>query len=119
MKKEVMHCCKDMFTHLGDDSMTVKYLPITREYGFEVPSPEYPVAREIDSPLLRYTYTLQPITHCPWCGKEFFYKSVRNEYLERIEINCAMISPIDTQNNPNLPQKYKTEEWWRERCILQ
>jgi hypothetical protein len=94
------YCCKKMYYHLKRFSYALYYIPQIRNYS------------TINEDEERYK-----IDYCPWCGiklptilLKLFYKILKKEY--HIE------DPREAQrNNPNFPQEFKSDLWWKKRNL--
>jgi hypothetical protein len=110
MKRETFHCCKEMYRFLGDSRVPIIYLDTTREYGLELPGPQYPVGKLTGS-IIRFSASFDPISHCPWCGKQFFLP-LRKEYFSYLDKYETKKYPFDVENEPPVPNYFKNDEWW-------
>lgn len=99
MGKQV-YCCKLMELFLNDRKVPLKYYPILREYGLD----------------LLYSYAIQLIQYCPWCGKKL-PKSLGDEYFDILEKEHGITPELDIQNDPNIPEEFKSDEWWKKRKL--
>lgn len=80
-----------MAFHLSEGRVTLFYLPKFREYHIRHLDEE-PVA--------------QRIYFCPWCGAKL-PDSLRDRYFDELDA-LGMAS-----DDPNLPERYKSDEWYR------
>jgi hypothetical protein len=82
------------------ETTLVRYTPEFRAYGLILPK-EYP-----------FYYS---IAFCPWCGKNF-PKDLNELWCKEASraLNQDADEGIDFNAYQRLPEKYKTEEWWRE-----
>ncbi len=76
---------------IRDSSVAIDYSPRVREYGIDIRDSE--IAQ-------------QNILFCPWCGRKL-PKSFRDLYFDTLE--KLGYEPFDD----NIPEKYKTDEWWK------
>ena len=87
-----MHCCEQMHFFLDEKKVAVGYSPRCREYYIRL-----------------YTSGgVQLINYCPWCGFHL-PASLSDLYCETL-IKLGY-EPFDD----DIPEKYKTDEWWREK----
>lgn len=100
MKKKLLHCCALMDQFLEDPKVPLKYYPIAREYGLD----------------LYYSYAIQLIQFCPWCGMKF-PKDLDDEYHDILKTEYGLIPGLDIQNDPNIPDEFKSDEWWKKRGL--
>lgn len=98
--KQIKHCCKLMDTFLEDKRIPLQYNPITREYSIP----------------LKGSSAIQLIFYCPWCGKKL-PKDLGEEFFEILEKKYGIESNLDILKNPNLPQEFKSDEWWKKRGL--
>jgi hypothetical protein len=52
---------------------------------------------------------------CPWCGVKF-KKRLSNEYFDILEKEYGVTIP-DLDNFTNIPDEFKTDEWWKKRGL--
>lgn len=85
------HCCAEMNRHLIEGEVAVRYIGKFREYGILI---------------LDGGSSLQEIRFCPWCmcGLPM---SLRDEWFEQVD--ALGLEP----DSPDLPERYKTDAWWR------
>ena len=106
MKQE--HCCEMMNYYLcmgskpcvgagsiscDDPDCIITYSAPVNEYGI---------------PLHDGTMSIIGINFCPWCGKKL-PASKREAWIAELEQ-----LGYDTPFSSDIPDKYKTDEWWRE-----
>lgn len=81
---------------LEDPKVPLKYYPITREYGL----------------ILNHSSAIQLIFYCPWCGTKL-PKDLREEFFNILEKEYGIEPEFDIQNDPNIPEEFKSDEWWK------
>ncbi|AIL66129.1 hypothetical protein NOVO_09075 [Rickettsiales bacterium Ac37b] len=92
-------CCKDMVFHIAHKEIHFSYLDRTREY----------VIHYMD---IFGENSVQIVNFCPWCGAKL-PKSLRDEYFDIIYDELGM----DDEFDPNLPEEFKSDEWWKKRGL--
>ena len=104
------HCCDSMNYHAfidGDqdsrksDKQVIVYFPYARKYGIKLD--------------LSYTGWHIEIEYCPWCSMEL-PKKLGEEWCEAVKQDLG-IEDVDAEEWAKLPEKYKTEQWWREKGL--
>ncbi|MGC2310114.1 MAG: hypothetical protein WA432_00640 [Candidatus Babeliaceae bacterium] len=89
------HCCQFMNDFLKNLNISLEYSPILRHYV-----------------LLFADYAGgQRFIYCPWCGTKL-PKSLREAYF-KIMWKLGLEPGFDEYNDPNIPEEFKSEEWWR------
>ena len=78
------------------DGYAIRYIPCFREYGIKTEQSE-------DMILL--------MSYCPWCGQKLPH-SLRDECAE--ELGKIGFDLFDD----NIPERFKTDQWWREKCAV-
>ena len=58
---------------------------------------------------------LQPMDFCPWCGTKL-PKDLGIEWTEMVEKELGIEDVWDIEWD-EIPEKYKTDEWWKKRGI--
>ena len=87
-----LHCCERMQFFLNERKVAIGYYPRCREYYIRL-----------------YTSGgVQLINYCPWCGCRL-PTSLNELYCETLE-ELGYDEPFSN----NIPEKYKTDEWWQE-----
>jgi hypothetical protein len=89
------HCCFIMTHLLEEGKVAIGYAPRCREYYIH----------------LATSGGVQIMDFCPWCGCRLPL-SLRDLYFDEIR-KQGFEDPLDD----NLPEKYKTDEWWKERKL--
>jgi hypothetical protein len=79
---------------ITENKVAIDYCPCFREYSIDIRG---------DS------IACQRMFYCPWCGK-ILPKSLRLEFAAELEQ-----LGYDGIFDENIPDKYKTDEWWREK----
>ena len=99
----IKHCCEKMTYYVNDSDGygIVEYSPETRYYYFPLYGSN--------------AGTHLSFGHCPWCGNKL-PKSLGEEWCAVVK-NDLGIEDVDFEQWAKLPEKYKTEQWWRERGI--
>lgn len=92
------HICEAMETVFDDIRYMIAYIPWTREYGIRRVS----IDRELNYQPIR----MMKIDYCPWCGTKL-PESLKSRWMEEME------KVGRTPNDPNLPQKFLSDAWWR------
>jgi hypothetical protein len=59
--------------------------------------------------------TRQPVVYCPWCGKKL-PKDLGVEWAKMVEKELNIKSVWDIEWN-EIPDKFKTDEWWKKRGL--
>ncbi|WP_375318929.1 DUF6980 family protein [Candidatus Tisiphia endosymbiont of Oplodontha viridula] len=95
------HCCKKMEYYATQSNTLLEYSPETRSYDLWLHN---------DS-----RGTRQPISYCPWCGK-ILPKDLGEEWAAWVEEELGLEDIFDTDWS-QLPDKYKTDEWWKKRGL--
>jgi hypothetical protein len=103
-----MNCCNQLqskitiFKKTGEegDQILAIYYPESRMYGIVSPR-QYPSQYQI--------------YHCPWCGAKF-PRSLEKEWSDMVD---EVLQPDEgdafgSDEYNKLPEKYRTEQWWRE-----
>jgi hypothetical protein len=85
---------------LEDPKVPLKYYPLMREYGLD----------------LYYSYAIQLIDYCPWCGMKL-PQSVREDYFQILKNEYKVKPGLDKANDPNIPQEFKSDAWWKKRGL--
>jgi hypothetical protein len=81
---------------LSEGRVAILYIPKFREYGIK---------------LLVGGSGFQEIKYCPWCGRAL-PKSLRDEWFTIME--TLRLEP----DSPDIPQKYLSDEWWKNSTHL-
>ena len=94
------NCCEQFFFHLREKEKIIVYEAKFRHY------------------LLRPNYYSRYVIHfCPWCGAEL-PQSLREKHFQVLDEEYGMIAETnDYQNDPNIPDEFESEEWWRKRGL--
>lgn len=100
MKQKKMHCCDLMEMFVADAKVPLKYYSILREYAL----------------LLKYSPAVQLIFYCPWCSQKLPI-SLRETYFDILEKEHGITPELDIQNDPNIPEEFKSDEWWKKRKL--
>lgn len=100
MQKNMMDCCQFMKSFLNDKKIPLKYYPIIREYAMP----------------LKGSSAIQCIFYCPWCGKKL-PKDLRDEFFDILENEHNVEPELDIQNDPHIPEEFKSDEWWKKRGL--
>ena len=101
-------CCSDMQAHvqvvtnhmirLDDHNGTViSYLPQFHEYG--IPCSD--------------GHSHIEIHYCPWCGKALLPASLRERWVNEL-LDMGYEDPFF---DDTIPEKYKNDRWWRQKCV--
>ena len=96
-----IHCCSKMDYAIQDERIPIKYSPVLRSYFL---------------PFITMKHVVHPIMHCPWCGNEL-PKSLQKEFFDILEKEYDIEPELDIQNDPNIPEEFKSDEWWKKRGL--
>jgi hypothetical protein len=94
------NCCKLLNKFLENPHVPLKYKPIMREYDL----------------LFSIAASRQGIRYCPWCGTKL-PEDLRDEFYDILENEYKMDASGDLEENPNIPEEFKTDEWWKKRKL--
>ena len=98
------HCCDVMEYYSTGAKGVLKYSPATREYKFIL----YNTPGKLG---------YQEITYCHWCGSRL-PQSLGKEWYEAVKQDLGLEDVEgDAEEWAKLPEKYKTEQWWREKGL--
>ncbi len=61
------------------------------------------------------TNSIMVLSFCPWCGYKL-KPSLHREFYEILEKEYGISIP-DITNFSNLPEEFKTDEWWKKRGL--
>jgi hypothetical protein len=90
-----IYCCNEMKFLIAENEVAIGYNPRFREYSID---------------LRNNDITCQMIEYCPWCGKKL-PTSLRDECANELEkLGYGLF-------DDNIPQKYKTDKWWRDKNL--
>ena len=100
-----VHCCEAMWAHIQDEPVDglsqgdtpIRFIPEFREYGL--------ICQGEDN------RARQTIHYCPWCGARL-PNSLKDQWFESLE-KLGIDDPWDQ----DIPDEFKTEEWWMERSL--
>ena len=96
-----IHCCSKMDYAIQDPRIPIQYSPVSRSYFL---------------PFITMKNVVHPITHCPWCGKEFL-KNLYDEYHEILEKEYGLDN-YDLDDHPEkIPEEFKSDAWWKKRGL--
>jgi hypothetical protein len=98
MKKN--HCCNQMNNFLDEKKVCVGYDPTIREYYIN----------------LNGSNAIQIIQFCPWCGEKL-PKNLSKEYFRILKKTYNIKHMLGIMDNPNIPEEFKTDEWWKKRGL--
>jgi len=100
---------------LKDERVALHYSPIFRSYSIDVIDWWIPVEEiQITKDLVAAE---QNITYCPWCGAKL-PENLRDKYFEILENEYGLdVDIFDIKNNPNIPEEFKSDEWWKKRGL--
>ena len=91
-------CCEEMTYHLKEQEVALRYNEVTRSYGIKI---------------LDGGTSIQTISHCPWCATKL-PKDLTDELYDILYDELHLLDGLD---DPNLPDEFKTAEWWRRRGL--
>ncbi|WP_425363531.1 DUF6980 family protein [Candidatus Tisiphia endosymbiont of Hybos culiciformis] len=97
------HCCKSMEHFLEEGRVSIGYSAKWRSYYIN----------------LKKSVASQDIYHCPWCGTKLptnLDDEYDNEVSKVMDIAVEDIT-LHTYEDPNLPEEFKTDEWWKKRGL--
>lgn len=94
--KKHRFCCNSMWSSITKYK-TIDYTQFLRTYG-----------------ILIGNDAIRMLSFCPWCGKKLPEEltSTICDVIER-EFNVSEANIFD----PNLPEEFRTDEWWRKRGL--
>ena len=105
MKKE--YCCKRLKKLLDNPNCPIEYEGARRRYMLTIPE------KYLEQNEICMNFSLK---YCPECGTEF-PKELFDEWFEVVESQFGEIDIFDDEQIKNLPQEFKTEQWWRKRGL--
>ena len=97
----MQHCCDKMEISITPQFDIISYDPESRDYLIKLYGDQK--GRYI---AMRY---------CPWCGTKL-PQSLNMEWCEAVKQDLGL-EDVDAEEWAKLPEKYKTEQWWRERGL--
>ncbi len=104
--EEITKSCNVHSSPLDCPDFLVVYVPEYREYGL-------PIRDGKNSSASSYVV----INYCPWCGKKLPI-SLREKYFDILEKEYGLdIALGDIEDNPNIPEEFKSDEWWKKRKL--
>ena len=98
MNKKEKHCCQLMDKFIDDSRVGISYSKVFREYYIDLLS-ELPK---------------QCVFYCPFCGHKL-PQGLRDEYFEILEKEYDIDNYWDEEQEKNIPEEFKTDEWWKKR----
>jgi hypothetical protein len=103
------YCCEKM------EYQTVPYnerfiAPQDRVVIYHEESRDYGI--KLDREYIGYQVSIE---YCPWCGSKL-PDSLNLEWCEAVKQDLG-IEDVDAEEWAKLPEKYKTEQWWREKGL--
>ncbi|MCP4393148.1 MAG: hypothetical protein GY804_02610 [Alphaproteobacteria bacterium] len=93
------HCCKNMTRNIKDGEIHLNYFPDDREYSIEYRK-EFGASEHL-------------IYFCPWCG----VKLPESLAEKRETLLDEMFEDYDGDDDPRIPEEFKTDEWWKKRGL--
>lgn len=97
-------CCRNM-EYYAIRGKLIDYDISTRVYNVKLP--------EEDQDFCTYQY----LWYCPWCGKKL-PKDLGEIWIETLKKEYGIKeSDIDYINLSNIPEEFKTDEWWKKRRL--
>ncbi|WP_316353420.1 DUF6980 family protein [Candidatus Trichorickettsia mobilis] len=99
-----LHCCSNMdyySTSPREEHELVRYHSETRNYHFILHGNNLGMEQEM--------------YYCPWCGAKL-PKSLSEEWCKVIKENFGL-DDVFAQEWAELPEEFKTEEWWKKRGL--
>ena len=94
------HCCAEMNLHIHEKEKIIQYFPSVREYAIRIEES-----------------LIQGLKFCSWCGKEL-PESLSDALFDLLEQEYGEIADIGNyKNDPNIPDEFRSEEWWRKRGL--
>lgn len=100
ISQKSIHCCELLDQFVDDPKVPLQYYPIAREYGLD----------------LYYSYAIQLIKFCPWCGEKL-PKDLGDEYHEILKNDYNIVPGLDIKEDPSIPEEFKSDLWWRKRGL--
>lgn len=94
---DIKQCCEKMEYLLNSDDFPIDMNPITRRYYI---------------PFMWPNKNIYTIYHCPWCGTKL--TELTDKYYEILKIEYGISDP---ENASNIPEEFKSEEWWLKRGL--
>jgi hypothetical protein len=95
------YCCEKMEHRMSKEYTFIEYMPESREYVFNLHG--------------NHEGAHFDMQYCPWCGKKL-PESLGEEWCKVIKEDLG-VEDVDAEEWAKLPEKYKTEQWWRERGL--
>lgn len=93
-------CCTKIFFHITEKERIIRYQKRDRVFGIVINN-----------------NAIQKISYCPWCGKKL-PKDLSDEFWDIIENELRIETSItDLEDNPLIPEEFKTDEWWKKRGL--
>ena len=94
-------CCQDLEHSISIEANLINYDSSIRSFRFILHDNRYG--------------DYLPFDYCPWCGTKL-PKSLNAEWAEEVKkkigYDCVFV-----QEWEKLPEKYKTDQWWKERGL--
>jgi hypothetical protein len=110
MNDKLKHCCghMDKYITMGEEDPIIEYESTIRSYTF--------LLREDN----KYIGVNQQLWYCPWCGTKLPEKLSHKmeEVLEKeYGITAKDWDAPGWDDDLNLPEEFRTDEWWKKRGL--
>ena len=56
------------------------------------------------------------IYYCPWCGKKLPI-NLSDKWFEILKKEHGIDYPFDDPDRKNIPEEFKSDEWWKKRNL--
>jgi hypothetical protein len=96
-----------MILLIEDPLAPIKYASEIRSYALTIPAC-YRKKNEICVSFM--------ITHCPRCGTKL-PRDLADEWSEIVRRDYHVTDELDDEQFKQLPQEFKTDEWWKNRGL--
>lgn len=107
INEKIDHCCEMMCEALRNPDIALSYSPKYREYFIPVLYKGRTRGK---------VNALQGIAYCPWCNKKLL-ESTRAQWFDILEQEYHLDDPWDKDQEPLIPNEFKTDEWWIKRNL--
>lgn len=94
------HCCNFMTKSLEDNRIGINYCSVDRDYSI----------------YCLYSNSQYRIDYCPFCGLKL-PSSLVQEYMNILEKEYGIENPYDEVVMENVPEEFKSDEWWKKRGL--
>ena len=97
------HCCDIMHECITDPGIALFYSKINRRYS-------------MPNLYQHRSQSMQGLYSCPWCAT-ILPTDLGEMYDHILETEYGIEPGWDVENNPNLPEEFKSDEWWKRRNL--